>query len=150
MTGSAMDDPSRELVESAGVDVPAIVGEHHRARFSQMCSDFVRQAEEEDYDEARAQFPDEEIHLEGGRSPYVRVQDGKWELRFFPPAHVEIHHADVGRVRWFSMFDHAGVPAERLGSITTDDLRRYLAWQVGRIGIPRRTVAGKGLGEPEM
>jgi hypothetical protein len=145
-----MDDPSRELIESAGVNVPAIVRDHHQARFSQFCSDIARQAEEEDYEEARAQFPDEEIHLEDGRSPYVRVQDGNWELRFFPPAHVEIHHAGVGRVRWFSMFDHAGVPADRLGSITMDDLRRYLGWQVKRIGIPCRAAPGRGLGEPEM
>jgi hypothetical protein len=145
-----VDDPSRELIESAGVDVPAIVREHHQAQFSQVCSDFVRQAEEEEYDEVRAQFPDEEIHLEDGRTPYVRVQDGKWELRFFPPAHVEIHHDDAGRVRWFSLFDHAGVPAERLASITMDDLRRYLAWQAKRIGIPRRGAPDRGFGEPEM
>lgn len=145
-----MEDPGRELIESAGLDAAAIERGHHRARFSQMCSDLARQAEAEEYDEVRAQFPDEEIHLEDGRTPYVRVQDGPWELRFFPPAHVEIHHAVAGRVRWFSMFDHAGVPAERLGSITMDDLRRYLAWQVARIGVPRRAAPGKGLGEPEM
>jgi hypothetical protein len=145
-----MDDPSREIIESAGVDVPAIEREHRAAQFSRMCSDFVRQAEEEEYDEVRAQFLDEEIHLEDGRVPYVHVQDGKWELRFFPPAHVEIHHVDAGRVRWFSLFDHAGLPAERLSSITMNDLRRYLAWQVKRIAIPRRSVQDRGFGEPEM
>jgi hypothetical protein len=31
-----------------------------------------------------------------------------------------------------------------------DDLRRYLAWQAKRTGIPRRGAPDRGFAEPEM
>jgi hypothetical protein len=69
--GAAMSDPGRELVESAGVDVLAIVREHQKAGFSRLCGEVARLAEEQAYDQARAQFPREDIHLDEGRIPFT-------------------------------------------------------------------------------
>ncbi|WP_331773358.1 hypothetical protein OG948_59260 (plasmid) [Embleya sp. NBC_00888] len=119
-------DTARNLIESAGVDERHIRREHHRASLSSLCDDIVRRARERDYDETRTQFPDETIHLENGHTPYVRVRDVGWELRYFPPSAVEIHERGLGYRTGFSFHDDLGVPIEELASITVHDLRTRL------------------------
>jgi len=120
------DDPARALIESAGLDETRIEQDHVAAVFS-LCDDIARLAAEEEYDETRAQFPDEEIFLENGSIPYVRTRNGPYELRYFPPAAVEIHLDGHGETWSFSLCSDAKVPIEDLALITMDDLRRLLA-----------------------
>jgi hypothetical protein len=120
------DDPARALIESAGLDETRI-GQEHLAGVFSLCGGLARLAAEEEYDETRAQFPDEEIFLEDGSIPYVRTRNGPYELRYFPPAAVEIHLDGHGEVWSFSLYSDAKVPAGHLALIRMGDLRRLLA-----------------------
>ncbi|MFE3205764.1 hypothetical protein [Embleya sp. NPDC059237] len=120
---------ARALIDSAGVDEHHVRREHHRATWSNLCEGIAHAARERDYDQSRVQFPDEEIHLENGHTPYIRVRQDVWELRYFPPSAVEIHESGHGHRDGFSLHDDLDVPLDALASITTNDLRGFLgAW----------------------
>jgi hypothetical protein len=119
-----MTDPelARELIESAGVNVHAVVWQE---RISPLCDEIARAALAEDYAETSAQFPGEEIRIDDVDAPYVHVQDGDWELRYFPPAAIEIHHAGQ-MVRTWSLYTDDGIPIDQLSAVTMGDLRARL------------------------
>lgn len=122
-----MQDNARMLSEVTGVDVAAARRERTLARLAGAADEGTRLAHAEEYDEVRVQFPDREIHLEDGCIPYVRVRDeGGGELRFFPPAALEIHDEASGYCGSWSFHDDLGVPIERLGSIAIEDLQACL------------------------
>ncbi|MFI1584746.1 hypothetical protein [Embleya sp. NPDC020630] len=126
-------DEARALIDSACVDEHHVRREHHRATLSNLCDDLVRAARAHEYDQTRAQFPDEDIHLENGHTPYIRVLQDVWELRYFPPSAVEIHESGHGYRDGFSLHDDLDVPLDALASVTTNDLRVYLCrWITAR------------------
>jgi O-acetyl-ADP-ribose deacetylase (regulator of RNase III) len=91
---------------------------------------FTCQIAANDFDSIRAQFPDEQIHLENQDVPYVRVLSGAWELRYFPPAAVDIHHSQAGPCDSFSLFNHFWVPNEKLSTVTIKHLATFLEWWI--------------------
>jgi hypothetical protein len=109
---------ARELIESAGVNAGAVVWQE---RISPLCGEIARAALAEDYAETRAQFPSEEIRLDHVGAPYVHVRDRGWELRYFPPAAIEIHHAGQ-MVRAWSLYTDDGIPIDQLWAVTMGDL----------------------------
>jgi hypothetical protein len=126
----SVDATARALLASAGLDEAEILRSHHAAaQRSSFRDDFVRQAQAEDYDETRAQFPDTDIHLEDGTVPYVRAAsaDGQWEVRFFVPATLELHHGGT-LTDCFSLHDDATVPVHALALVTIADLHTCLTW----------------------
>ncbi|OEV10920.1 hypothetical protein [Streptomyces nanshensis] len=107
-----------------------------------------------DYGLTRRQFPSELIHLELGTVPFVRVQRRRWELRFFPPAAVDVGHMSHGvlpRFRGrhrptqgrllaaFSLFDHMRLTRRQLSEVTMQDMQALLRWfqRLGVRGVTR-------------